>query len=168
MEDLINVLEEENREYEMLLALSMKKTPVIVSANLEVLGQITDEEQDIVSRIHKLDAKREANMKDIANVINRDVKELKLSVLVDILAKRPKEQQELAAIHDKLQNTMQQMVRINEQNKELIASSLEMVQMDLTMLQSMKIAPETANYNKDAYNSGEIMGTGAGSFDAKQ
>lgn len=168
MEELINVLEEENSEYEKLLTLSMKKTPVIVSADLEALGKITDEEQEIVAGIHKLDVRRETNMKDIANVINRDVNELKLSVLVDILQKRPKEQKQLAQVYDKLQNTMQQMVRVNEQNRELIQSSLEMVQTDLAILQSMKIAPETANYNKSAYSSGDVIGNGTGSFDAKQ
>ena len=33
MEDLIEVLEKENSEYEKLLALSMKKTPVIIGAD---------------------------------------------------------------------------------------------------------------------------------------
>ena len=42
MEDLLNTLEQENAEYEKLLALSLKKTPVIVSANLDELQQITD------------------------------------------------------------------------------------------------------------------------------
>lgn len=168
MEDLISVLEEENSEYEKLSALSMKKTPVIISANLEELQKITDEEQDIVSRIHNLDRKREETMKDIANVINRDVKELKLGVLVDLLHARPMEQKRLAIIHDKLKDTISQMVRTNEQNDELIKSSLEMVQFNMNLLQAIKTAPESANYTKGAYNSGDVIGSGTGSFDAKQ
>lgn len=168
MEELISVLEEENKEYEKLLDLSMKKTPVLISADLTQLRKITDEEQEIVGRIHVLDRKREENMKDIANVINRDVNELKLASLVDMLQARPKEQKKLAEVHDKLRSTIGQMTRTNEQNAELIKSSLEMVQFDLTILQAAKAAPETANYTKGAYNAGDVIGSNRKSFDAKQ
>jgi hypothetical protein len=56
---------------------------------------------------------------------------------------------------------------INGQNAELIKQSLEMVTFDLNLVQAMKQAPETANYNKGAINAGDTLGT-AGSFDAKQ
>ena len=51
MENLIDVLDKESMEYENLLNLSMQKTPVIVSEDLEQLAKITDEEQLIVSMI---------------------------------------------------------------------------------------------------------------------
>ena len=44
MEVLIDVLEQENQEYEKLLSLSMRKTSVIVSEDLTELTRITDEE----------------------------------------------------------------------------------------------------------------------------
>ena len=168
MEDLLNTLEQENVEYEKLLALSMKKTPVIVSANLEELQKITDEEQLIVSRINRLDKVRNECMAQIAGVIHKDVNELTLAMVVDIFKRRPEEHKKLAAVFDKLKDTIAQMKRANEQNRQLLQSSLELVQFDLNVLQAMKAAPETANYTKNAYNSGDIIGTGAGSFDAKQ
>lgn len=42
MEVLIDVLEQENQEYEKLLSLSMRKTSVIVSEDLAELTKITD------------------------------------------------------------------------------------------------------------------------------
>ena len=42
MENLIVILDETYEAYEQLLALSLKKTPVIVSENLEELARITD------------------------------------------------------------------------------------------------------------------------------
>lgn len=168
MEDLLNTLEKENEEYERLLALSMKKTPVIVDADLTQLQQITDEEQEIVSRINRLDKVRNDCMKQIAGVINKDVNELTLGMVVDIFKKRPAEHKKLADVYDRLKNTVYQMKRTNEQNQELIKSSLELVQFDMNVLQAMKAAPETANYTKNAYSSGDIIGTGAGRFDAKQ
>lgn len=161
-------LEKENEEYGKLLELSMKKTPVIVGADLEQLQQITDEEQEIVSRINHLDRTRTDCMKQIAGVINKDVNELTLGMVVDIFKKRPAEHKKLADVYDKLKNTVYQVKRTNEQNRELIQNSLELIQFDMNVLQAMKAAPETANYTKNAYNSGDIMGTGAGRFDAKQ
>ena len=82
MEDLLETLEKENAEYEKLLTLSMKKTPVIVSADLVQLQQITDEEQEIVSRINRLDKVRNDCMKQIAGVINKDVNFKKFDIFI--------------------------------------------------------------------------------------
>ena len=168
MENLISVLEAEGTAYEELLELSMKKTPVIVNGDLEGLQKITDEEQIIVARINHLDVKREEVTKDIANVLNKDVKKLKLADIVNMLSQRPVEQNQLAAAHDKLKEVTGQIRRVNEQNRELIQSALEMVEFDLNLIHSMKSAPQTANYTKGAYNSGFVMGTGRSGFDAKQ
>ena len=168
MEELIGVLQQENEEYKKLLSLSLRKTPVIISADLEALASITDEEQAIVSNLSRIDKKREENMKDIANVINREVNTIKLGDLVDMLASRPQEQQKLAAIHDELSLTVAQMKRTNEQNKALIESSLELVEFDLNVMQAMKAAPETANYTRNAYSSGDVIGTERSRFDSKR
>lgn len=168
MENLIDVLQAESQEYEILLELSTRKTPVIVAGNLEELAKITDEEQTVVSRITHLENKRREVFADIANVINRDVKTLLLSDLIEILGKRPKEQQELANVHDQLKSVVHEVKRVNGQNRVLIQNSLEMIEYDLNMLQAMKTAPETANYNRGAYNTGTTIGLDQGSFDAKQ
>ncbi len=168
MEDLISILEQEDSLYEDLLKLSMSKTPVLISGDLEALSRITEDEQEIVNKVNALDKKREEGMKDIANVLGKDVKTLKLTDLIDVLRSRPAEQNRLAAIYDKLSDTIGQMKRTNEQNRELIESSLEMVQFDMNVLQAYKAAPETANYSKNALNSGAYMGNTKGGFDAKQ
>ena len=58
MEDLIEVLNQECIEYDELLGLSSKKTPVIAAGDLEKLSQITDEEQIAVGKIQKLEKRR--------------------------------------------------------------------------------------------------------------
>ncbi len=168
MESLIDNLEQQNEAYKSLLKLSMDKTPVIISADLEALMRITDDEQEFVNRINSLDKKRQENMKDIANVINKDVDSLKVVDLIDILKARPAEQKRLADIYDRLRDTLSQMKRVNEQNRQLIESSLEMVQFDLNVLQAYRAAPETANYTSNAYSAGTYMGVDKGAFDKKQ
>lgn len=168
MENLIDLLEQENSEYEKLLELSMKKTPVIVEGDISKLEKITDEEQIIVGKVNRLDKERESVMKDIATVLNRDVQTLKLSKLTALLSGRPAEQRKLSEVHSKLKITMNQMMRVNNQNRELIQSSLDMIQYNMNVLKSLKAAPETANYTREAYNSGSTVGTEQNGFDAKQ
>ena len=168
MEVLIDVLEQENQEYEALLNLSMKKTPVIVSEDLDQLAKITDEEQIIVSRINHLDNQRNEAFNDIANVLNKDVEKLKIVDLIKMMAARPEEQRKLAEVFDRLQENVRNVKRINEQNRELIEAALDLVHFNISVLQAVNKAPETANYNKGAYNTGDVIGTSYKAFDAKQ
>lgn len=168
METLIEVLENENLEYKNLLELSMKKTSVIVSDDVKALAQITDEEQIIVSRINHLDNQRNEAVNDIANVLNKDVTKLKIADLIKMLAARPQEQARLASVFDELRRNVRAVKRINEQNRELIESALEMVQFNMQIIQSLNKAPETANYNRGACSTGDVIGTVNKAFDAKQ
>lgn len=168
MEVLIDVLEKESQEYGKLLNLSMQKTPVIVSEDLDRLAKITDEEQIIVSRINHLDNQRNEAVNDIANVLNKDVETLKIVDLIRMLAARPEEQEKLATVFDRLQDNVRGVKRVNEQNRELIQEALELVQFNMNVLQAMNKAPETANYNKGAYSTGDMIGASHKAFDAKQ
>ena len=168
MEVLIDVLEQEKQEYEKLLSLSMRKTSVIVSEDLAELTKITDEEQVIVSRINHLDNQRYEAVSDIADVLNKDVDKLKIVDLIKMLAGRTEEQEKLAAVFDRLRENVRGVKRANEQNGELIRDALELVQFNMNVLQSMNKAPESANYNRGAYNTGDMIGTSHMTFDAKQ
>lgn len=170
MESLIETLNEEVQVFEQLLALSMRKTPVIVAQDLAGLQTITDEEQDVVGHVSRLEKKRDEYMNDISSVLNKDVKTMNLTSLIGMLESRPDEQRQLATVHDKLKDVTTQLQRVNSQNEALIKNALEMVQFDMNLLQAYKSAPETANYNKGAYNVGGSIGgnLGQGGFDAKQ
>ncbi len=168
MEDLIDTLEQESELYEKLLVLSREKTPIIVSGNIEELTKITDKEQVVVDKISALENKRESVTKDIAEVLNKDIQSLKLTNLIQMLGKQPKEQKKLSEIHDRLKNAVENVRTINEHNQDLITHSLEMVEFDLTMIQSLRQAPETANYGRRGYGTGDVLGSLSGGFDAKQ
>lgn len=167
METLIDTLDKENEEYKLLIELSREKTPIIIKGDLDGLNQITGKEQEVVARIQKLEKIRIQTMNDIAEVTNHSADDLKLSDLIKMMANRPKERDGLTRMHDSLKTTLSNMQLINDQNRELLKSSLEMVEFEMNMLQSMRRAPETADYNKDAYNTGNIMGSGTKRFDSK-
>lgn len=168
MENLIDVLSRLCEEYEILLGLTIKKKPVIISGELEELAKITDEEQIVVSRINHLERDRQTALHDIANVVNRDVEELKLINIIQMLEPRPSEQKKVAEVYDRLGSIVHRVQSTNSQNRELLQNALEMVEFDINMLQAIKSAPETANYNKGAYNAGSVIGLDRNGFDAKQ
>ena len=145
MENLVDVLDKECTMYEKLLELSSQKTVIIVKGDLEALAKITDEEQCVIGHIQMLDKQRETTMKDIANVLNRDVDSLKLTDLIVILEKRPEDQRNLAVQRDRLVGVTDGVRRVNGQNQELLKSSLEMVQFEMNIIQASKSAPHTAN-----------------------
>lgn len=168
MEDLIAVLNQESEAYEKLLGLSSKKTPVIAAGDLKELSKITDEEQAAVGEIQKLEQKRRSCMADIATVLNKDVKTLKLTDLVRLLEKRPSEQKQLAMARDKIKAVADHVRIVNGQNQELLKGALEMVRFEMNILQQAGSAPETANYSKTADTLGDLIGTNTGRFDARQ
>ena len=123
IEELIDTLNLENDEYGKLLELSRQKSAAIVARNITAIEKITDDEQIVLTTIGNLDAKRAQVTADIADVINKDVETLKLSVLIELLSKQPNEQRALSEIHDKLKNTVESVRAINESNKQLIDQS---------------------------------------------
>ena len=163
MNELLEVLENEEAGYRELVEASTRKKEVIIKADIRALEEITAEEQEIAGKIKN---KRISIMEDIANVLNRKPEDLTVDALLEILANQPKEQEQLAKIRLQLKDTLTEMKNINEQNQTLVNQAMELVEFDMALLKSMRQAPETANYNRQAYNTGELLGSGG--FDAKQ
>lgn len=166
MDDLIQVLENENEQYKQLAELSKQKKQVIIDADVPALEKIVDLEQNVASKIQNLDNRRLKVMHDMSVVLNHSDQDFTVDTVIEMLSSQPKEQQRLKDVKKQLKTTLEEVRNINEQNQTLLNQALELVEFDLTLFRSMRTAPETANYNKNAYNTGEILG-GSG-FDAKQ
>ena len=166
MDNLVEVLEEENTQYEKLVELSKDKKQAIIQADIAALEKITEQEQDVSSVLLNLDNRRDAVLKDMADVLGKDFEEMTITRLIGYLEQQPKEQERLSRISDKILTTGNQMQEWNKRNEALLNQALEMVEFDLTLFKSMRQAPETANYDKNAYNTGDLLGSSG--FDAKQ
>ena len=166
MEDFMDVLEKENGEYERLTELSREKRQIIIDGNIPALEEITSREQDITSILKNLEKKREEVVNDMSIVLSKKPEELTVTNMIAFLNKQPKEQEKLRGIQTRLKNTIKQMEEINRQNEELLRQALEMIEFDLNLFKSLRQAPTTANYDKNAYNTGDILSSGA--FDAHQ
>lgn len=166
MEDFMDVLEKENGEYGRLTELSREKRQIIIDGNIPALEEITGREQEITSILKNLEKKREEVVNDMSIVLSKKPEELTVTNMIAFLNKQPKEQQKLMELKEKLHNTLAEMADINGQNEVLLKHAMEMAEFDLTLFKSMRQAPVTANYDKRANNTGDLLGSGG--FDAKQ
>ena len=135
---LISTLEQENTEYESLLELGLEKTGIIIRNDVKELSRMVEKEQLVVDRIIVLEKKRTEVSNDIADVLNKDVKTLTLTRLIELLSSQEKERNALVSIHDKLSLTMKRMVELNDRNKALLEESMEMLQFEMNLVQSMR------------------------------
>lgn len=166
MEELLGVLKEEETRYQALAELAEEKREAIIRANLSKLEEVNVKEEDITSEILNLSNKRTQVLSDMATVLGKNPAEMTITKMIGYLGSQPVEQERLKNQRDRLLAAGEQMHTLNQQNEALLKQALEMVEFDLTLLRSMRQAPETANYDKNAYNTGDLLG-GSG-FDAKQ
>ena len=84
IENLIEELNQEYAIYEELLVVSREKTSAIVSNNLDRLRETTDKEQLYVDVLTGLENKRRSTMGEIATVINKSKKEIKITDIISL------------------------------------------------------------------------------------
>ena len=166
MDDLTQVLENETVEYKKLIELSDNLRKALIESDVSIVEQMTAAQEDVSNGIQSLESRRARIMNDIAVVLNKKPEELKVSMLEESLAGQPALKERLATVRTELKQTMDELKRINHTNQTLLRQSMELLEFDLNLFRSMRQAPETANYNKSAVNTGDLLGSRG--FDAKQ
>lgn len=166
VEELINVLAEEESIYKKLTEYGEKKRQIIIDADIPELEKLTDLEQQVSDELLTKSNKQIELLGDIATVLGKADEKMTVTRLIGYLDKQPDIQSKLTETRDSLLDTADQMQKINDLNSQLLAQAIEMTEFDITLFKSMRQAPETANYDKSAYNTGTILGSSG--FDAKQ
>lgn len=166
MDDLTQVLENETVEYKKLIELSDNLRKALIESDVSTVEQMTAAQEEVSNGIQSLESRRARIMNDIAVVLNKKPGELKVSMLEESLAGQPALKERLAAVRTELKQTMDELKRVNHTNQTLLRQSMELLEFDLNLFRSMRQAPETANYNKSAVNTGDLLGSRG--FDAKQ
>lgn len=165
IEELITVLGDEEKIYNEIIPIAEKKTQIIVNNDLRSLTSITEEEQVLVGKISKLEKKRQEVIHNIGIVMNKNESELNFITLIGLLEGQEKEREELRILHDKLKKTIDMLVMLNERNQILIKQSIEMIDFDVNLLQSLRTSPGVGQYNTSSEV--EMQGEDSGIFDAK-
>ena len=172
IEELITVLGDEEKIYNEIIPIAEKKTQIIVNNDLRSLTSITEEEQVLVGKISKLEKKRQEVIRNIGVVMNKKESELNFLSIINLIRGQEREQQELRVIHDKLKSTISKKycilstsrTMLNERNQMLIKQSLEMIDFDMNLLQSLRTSPGVGQYNTSSEV--ELQGEKSGMFDA--
>lgn len=164
--DLITVLQDEKKAYDTLYGYAQQKRDFVVNRDLEGLEKLTSDEQTISSRLKNLEKKRMGLLSELLRENHVSKEEETVTRVIESLNPEADECKALVSARDELVSSATQMQFMNRQNEVLLQQALEMVEFDLTLFKSLRQAPETANYNRSAYNTGDILPKGG--FDAKQ
>lgn len=164
VEELVNVLEAEKQIYTTLVGYEERKKDVLIAADVATLEEITTKEQLAGDDLIAYSNKQIQILKDIATVLGRTDGKMTVTRLISLLDTQPKVQEQLTEARDSLLNAANQMKTLSDQNAILIRQAIELNEFDMTLFKSLRQAPETANYDKSAYNTGSLLG--GGGFDA--
>ena len=166
VEELVSIIEEEIVLYQQLAEYGEQKRVILIKADVPALEKLTALEQEVSDELLAKSNKQGAILKDISIVLGKSAEGMTVTKLIGYLGSQPDIQAKLTEAKENLIIIANEMERINQLNKALIAQAMEMCEFDITLFKSMRQAPETANYDRNAYNTGSILG--GGGFDAKQ
>lgn len=95
MDELLLTMDGERSLYEKLISLNGEKKDSIIHKKLEVLEQVTVQEQAIADSLLKLEEKRAKLLRSIATVMGHDGEQVTVSWMISNLANQPVEQGKL-------------------------------------------------------------------------
>mgnify|MGYP001112419202 CR=1 FL=1 len=160
IDSLINIMNDENRQYTELLDLSNNKTTAIVKGDVGQLQEIFGKEQKLIDILNRLEMERQSC------VLHLSAAEVKVSQIVRLLEKKQAEHDALEQSYLSLKKTVNQLTQVNDNNRLLLKESMDMIDFEINLAKNASMAPQTANYGKGAYE--ETGGMGSTSFDARQ
>ena len=120
MEELLDVLGKEEKQYQELITLATEKTDAVVQGNIEHLTDVTTREQDAASVLLNLSNKRNRVLTDMATVLGQSPEEMTITKMIGYLNKQPKEQEALTRQRDRLLEAGAKMQQLNRQNEALL------------------------------------------------
>lgn len=85
IDDLTAVLQQEMEVYQTLIPISEQKTEVLIRGDLKRLQEITDQEQELLDQASAYGHRREEVLYNMGMVLNRPVKDLSLTGLIELL-----------------------------------------------------------------------------------
>ncbi len=165
IDELVNILQEETRLYCALEECADEKTQILIRADVPALEKLTVIEQEKSDELLSYSNKQVQLLNDIKAVLGKQNEHLTVTTLIGYLASQPEVQAKLTTARDNLLNVANRVQRKNQQNVMLLNQAIEMTEFDITLFKSMRQAPETANYDKNAYNTGTLLGSSG--FDTK-
>ncbi len=150
IDNLIKVLDYENRLYRQLFSISESKSDIIINGEIESLQATIADEQRLAADLNKLTEAREQIVGQIGKKTGKAVKDV---IVTDIISELPEEQaKKLSAVKDKLKDTISKLKAQNALNKKLLQNALDYVDFSLALL--TESVPQTTQYDRKGYEPG--------------
>lgn len=165
VDELVSVLREETRLYSALEECADEKMQILVRADVPALEALTVVEQETSDELLSWGNKQIQLLNDIKAVLGKNEEHLTVTTLIGYLASQPEVQKKLTTARNNLIDVANRVQEKNQQNVILLNQAIEMTEFDITLMKSMRQAPETANYDKNAYNTGTLLGNSG--FDSR-
>jgi len=154
-ENLIKVLNYENKLYRQLLSMAESKTGIIINGELESLQNLIGKEQKLTDELGKLNDVREQIIEQIAAGLGKNPRELKLSELEGLL--QGEQAGKLSAVRERLKDVIGRLAAKNDLNQNLIQNALDYVNFTLNLI--TQPVPQTAQYGRKGHET-ETRGRG--------
>lgn len=166
IESLVEVLQKQTEVYKELLQQSQQKTEMIVKNDIEAIKISTEKEESIIRKAAKLDLKREEFIKQIGEVLKISPNQITISDLITVLEKAPTDQKALEQTQEEMLEVLQDLQKVNENNKQLIRQSLDYISFSVNLIRGSK------NVSTGRYTSGGMSHYGSSEsqsyFDVKR
>ena len=131
IDSLINIMNDENRQYTELLDLSNNKTTAIVKGDVGQLQEIFGKEQKLIDILNRLEMERQSCVADICKILHLSAAEVKVSQIVRLLEKKQAEHDALEQSYLSLKKTVNQLTQVNDNNRLLLKESMDMIDFEI-------------------------------------
>lgn len=161
LSQLESILENEAILYSQILSIGKQKTDIIIKGRVTELAKLVEQEQEIVSRLAKLELSRD----NVSSLIHKELKlpnkEITLTELMSHI--QGSHANDLKQRQEKLLDILRQLKEVNDSNGKLINHSLEYIDFSINVLSN--VTTPGNNYNQVGYADG--TGNKKSSFDMK-
>lgn len=145
VDSLLRLLKNEHEIYADILEFSKAKKQTIIDGDIKELDKMTKQEQVMVKTIIELEKTRARIVDDIS--ISLGISKVKnITELMDYFDAEQKIQ--FKAVKDELSTIVEELSYQNEQNGKLIGQSLEIIDFNLNLIES--VHNQHAGYGSDA------------------
>jgi len=150
IDNLIKVMDYEDRLYNQLYTIAESKTEMIIKDDIENLQQAVGKEQRLAGDLNKLKDAREQIVGQISKKIGRNPDEI---VVRDIIGELSENQaKRLSDVSEKLKGTIDRLRVKNDLNQKLLQNALEYIDFSLNLL--TEPSPQVPQYGRNGYEQG--------------
>ncbi|GAW27660.1 flagellar protein FlgN [Carboxydocella sp. ULO1] len=150
LQELTQVLAGQRDVYGRLLSLAREKQEALVRGDLPVIEQIVAQEEQLVVQVGKLEEARNQLVEALATELGLEDRQLTISKLLELGAGDTSRLQGIAV---ELTHVLEDLGKVNEQNKQLLQQSLKYLDFTVNLLAGQEDLP--VYHGKEGNNPGE-------------